>query len=350
MRELCLLRFRHALVPDNLVSLTAKASNLYRLSAAASVPTTCQRFKLVPEMSYEQTLQNMGYRFNENGELRTINGNTPFVFTNQADYERIGDAMTTELYGILESSYGLTKIEVPAEVEDKCGIVINFLGFVYASPGFQQKSTVLLIIHGSGAVRPGQWSRRLIMNENLEVGSQFPYIRRALANNWGVIVCSTNTDEEFSDYPRLHLCSVYEQLLRDTNVQRFFVVAHSRGGSDIAKSLPHFKKENRFEVVCLTDSTGFEVPSCSTVESIYNGTVFINWRVDKKLQKMAISNEEDNLQLCSRVHQIYAGTTEHERSSHAAYRSIFHVLENWNEADGLQKLLVEAAALTSVSD
>lgn len=43
------------------------------------------------------------------------------------------------------------------------------------------------------------WSKflfRLILNESLEVGSQILYIRRALANDWGVVVCSTNTDEE----------------------------------------------------------------------------------------------------------------------------------------------------------
>ncbi|KAL6727859.1 hypothetical protein Aduo_009699 [Ancylostoma duodenale] len=210
-------------------------------------------------MSGKPSLKELGYRFNQKGELRTINDNTPFVFTNQTDYERIGDAMTMELYGMLESVCGLRKIEVPVKVEDKNGATVDFPGFVFASPEFLEKSTVLLIIHGSGAVRPGQWSRRLILNESLEVGSQIPYIRRALVNDWGVVVCSTNTDEEFRDYPRHHLCSVYEQLLKDSTIQRFFVVAHSRGGPDIAHTLSHFKNENRFELVCLTDS----IANCS---------------------------------------------------------------------------------------
>ncbi|PIO52731.1 hypothetical protein TELCIR_25961, partial [Teladorsagia circumcincta] len=112
----------------------------------------------------------------------------------------------------------------------------EYNGFVYASPGFQNMTTVVLIIHGSGAVRPGQWSRRLILNESLETGSQIPYIQRATKNGWGVIVCSTNTDEEVQDYPRRHICAVYEQLLKDSPVKRFFVVAHSRGGPDFANA------------------------------------------------------------------------------------------------------------------
>ncbi|KAL6727860.1 hypothetical protein Aduo_009699 [Ancylostoma duodenale] len=257
-------------------------------------------------MSGKPSLKELGYRFNQKGELRTINDNTPFVFTNQTDYERIGDAMTMELYGMLESVCGLRKIEVPVKVEDKNGATVDFPGFVFASPEFLEKSTVLLIIHGSGAVRPGQWSRRLILNESLEVGSQIPYIRRALVNDWGVVVCSTNTDEEFRDYPRHHLCSVYEQLLKDSTIQRFFVVAHSRGGPDIAHTLSHFKNENRFELVCLTDSVGLDDSFCPSEKQTSGETVFINWRADSKLQSAAIAIE-DILEPYSRVHQIYAG-------------------------------------------
>ncbi|EYC28380.1 hypothetical protein Y032_0007g3194 [Ancylostoma ceylanicum] len=299
-------------------------------------------------MSAKPSLKELGYRFNQKGEFRTINDNAPFVFTNQADYERIGDAMTMELYGMLGSVCGLRRIEVPVKVEDKNGGVVDFPGFVFASPEFQEKSTVLLIIHGSGAVRPGQWSRRLILNENLEVGSQIPYIRRALVNDWGVVVCSTNTDKEFRDYARHHLCAVYEQLLKDSTIQRFFVVAHSRGGPDIAQSLPHFKNENRFELVCLTDSIGLDDSYLSTEGRNNGGTVFINWKADSKLQSAAIA-VEDILEVYSRVHQVYAGTTEHERSSHTAFDSVFHVLERWKGPDSLPKLLVEAAGLTSVS-
>lgn len=39
---------------------------------------------------------------------------------------------------------------------------------------------MLVLIHGSGVVRAGQWARRLIINEDINSGTQIPYIKRAM--------------------------------------------------------------------------------------------------------------------------------------------------------------------------
>lgn len=39
---------------------------------------------------------------------------------------------------------------------------------------------LLVLIHGNGVVRAGQWARRLIINEDLDSGTQIPYIKRAI--------------------------------------------------------------------------------------------------------------------------------------------------------------------------
>lgn len=39
---------------------------------------------------------------------------------------------------------------------------------------------LMVLIHGSGVVRAGQWARRLIINEDLDSGTQIPFIKRAL--------------------------------------------------------------------------------------------------------------------------------------------------------------------------
>jgi len=51
---------------------------------------------------------------------------------------------------------------------------------------------LLILIHGSGAVRAGQWARALCINESLEIGSVLPYIREAKKAGYGVIVCNPN--------------------------------------------------------------------------------------------------------------------------------------------------------------
>lgn len=38
---------------------------------------------------------------------------------------------------------------------------------------------IMLLIEGSGVVRAGQWARRLIINEDLNSGTQIPFITRA---------------------------------------------------------------------------------------------------------------------------------------------------------------------------
>ena len=61
--------------------------------------------------------------------------------------------------------------------------------------GALSKQKLMVLIHGSGVVRAGQWSRRLIINEDLDQGSQLPYIRRAVQDDFGVIVLNTNVNE-----------------------------------------------------------------------------------------------------------------------------------------------------------
>ncbi|KAJ7422567.1 hypothetical protein BTVI_13673 [Pitangus sulphuratus] len=41
---------------------------------------------------------------------------------------------------------------------------------------------LLVLIHGNGVVRAGQWARRLIINEDLDSGTQIPYIKRAIGS------------------------------------------------------------------------------------------------------------------------------------------------------------------------
>ncbi|VDL73700.1 unnamed protein product [Nippostrongylus brasiliensis] len=271
-------------------------------------------------METRETLEQLGYHFNDDGELRKIDDNSRFVFTNQEDYVRIGDAMTRELYRLLENRCGLKRVGIPRWRYVELIEMYNL----------QEKAIFLAMF-------------RLILNESLEVGSQIPYIERALKNDWGVIVCSTNTDEELVGYPSQHLHAVYERMLKSSPIQRIFVVAHSRGGPDFANAYMQLEQENRFEVVCLTDSVHFEMPRTGKDQA--SKTVFINWSANEKLkQPKALDDDSD---VFSEVHEIYAGTTEHERSSYSAYESVFHVLENWRGASDAHKLIVEAAALTS---
>lgn len=69
------------------------------------------------------------------------------------------------------------------------------MSFIFKSTDALQNEKLMVLIHGSGAVRAGQWSRKLIINEDIDTGSQLPYIRRALADGYGVIVMNPNLNQ-----------------------------------------------------------------------------------------------------------------------------------------------------------
>lgn len=95
------------------------------------------------------------------GQLRKLNkdgkpGEEPFQFNIsaqhqecQAHYEELGDAITNYVYHLLKTQ--LTKLSVPKSCKDGT--------FIFVSKDYDKKNTLVILIHGSGAVRAGQWAR-----------------------------------------------------------------------------------------------------------------------------------------------------------------------------------------------
>ena len=102
------------------------------------------------------------------GQLREVDddGNTTeegFKFDvhekradNQRRYEEIGLIMDREVYDLLETQGGLERLEVGSG-EPK--------SFIFCSPEIRTREKIVILIHGAGVVRAGQWARRLIINE-----------------------------------------------------------------------------------------------------------------------------------------------------------------------------------------
>lgn len=53
--------------------------------------------------------------------------------------------------------------------------------FIYMSEdALTNQDKLLVLIQGSGVVRAGQWARRLIINQDLDSGTQIPFINKAM--------------------------------------------------------------------------------------------------------------------------------------------------------------------------
>lgn len=69
----------------------------------------------------------------------------------QAHYEELGNVITDYVYHLMENDLNLTRLPVPKDSEAGT--------FIFASKDYEQKDVLLILIHGSGAVRAGQWAR-----------------------------------------------------------------------------------------------------------------------------------------------------------------------------------------------
>ncbi|XP_064355923.1 cotranscriptional regulator ARB2A homolog isoform X3 [Dromaius novaehollandiae] len=149
-----------------------------------------------PPLEFPDTLEGFEYGFNEKGQLRHIKTGEPFVFNyredlhrwNQKRYEALGEIITKYVYGLLEKECHLKKVTLPVDATESEPKSFIFL----SEDALTNTDKLLVLIHGSGVVRAGQWARRLIINEDLDSGTQIPYIKRATEEGYGVIVLNPN--------------------------------------------------------------------------------------------------------------------------------------------------------------
>ncbi len=85
----------------------------------------------------------------------------------------------------------------------------------------------MILIHGSGVVRAGQWARRLIINEDLDKGTQLPYVSKAKEMGCGVVVLNTNYNKKDGEVikgsarPSEHAITVWESFIKNSKVLWF---------------------------------------------------------------------------------------------------------------------------------
>ncbi|UJR15111.1 hypothetical protein I4U23_002077 [Adineta vaga] len=281
------------------------------------------------------SLQEYGYHF-KNDKLVSIESNEPFKFDvfddkeeNQKRYETIGKLIDNAVFDLLESTCKLQRVTVPIDAKRN-----EKTSFIFVSNDLSTAKYLMIIIHGTGVVRAGQWSRKLIINEGLEIGSQMEYIRRARAAGYAVIVTNTNLNDfqssrslrRHSTHPirgsssaEEHGCYVWEHFVRPSPAKHICIMAHSYGGAVVLEMARQFLKEFEQYVfaIALTDSPmtvyGRRVKK-NVLQMLKQKT--INWVTDTEKTDTVIG-ESDCCQLRS------AGHTIHEWTSHTAIDAIF---------------------------
>ncbi|XP_003738780.1 cotranscriptional regulator FAM172A [Galendromus occidentalis] len=280
------------------------------------------------EPEFPSTLEGFGYRFNDRGRLRSIQTGKPFEFAvstdavyNQRRYEALGQVLDQYVYDLLLKE-GLEQVNIP--VDHKGDAPSTFIFQSHDALSNTQK--LLIIIHGSGVVRAGQWARRLIIGDSLQRGTQIGYIRRAIALGYGVLVLNPNDNSRdgvpirSSSSPEEHALHVWDEIVSKAVARHVAIVAHSYGGV-VTMNLLASRPEaiNRIMAIAFTDSVHFPPPA-----SILNDVREIakNWRIsDRPLDSLLTQQPND-------IASVSAGTTEHTLTSWMAFASVFDFLED----------------------
>lgn len=291
-----------------------------------------------PETSFPTTLEGFKYHFNADGQLRHIETDERFEFEvrkddpkyNQKRYEALGEVITEYVYDLLETEVGLKRITVPVDASQD-----EAKGFIFATKSiFKETDKVLVLIHGDGVVRAGQWARRLIINDCLDSGTQLPFIKRAKQMGYELLVLNSNLNkavaadgrEELvrgSSTSKQHVIYVWDHFLAKSPVESVAFVAHSYGGvSTLNLAL---KREESFcrkvFFVAFTDSV-HQMSFQNAPDSIRNWFFknSVNWvKSDKPLDTRLSESNKDSPKLS-------AGTTKHEETSWKSFNSVFKSL------------------------
>ncbi|XP_071845777.1 cotranscriptional regulator ARB2A homolog [Apostichopus japonicus] len=298
---------------------------------------------------FPTTLKEFYYHFNKNGQLKHMETGEPFEFVarendhsyNQQRYEALGEVITKHVYNLLETEAGLKRIPIPIDADDT-----EAKSFIFTSKEqFTETDKVLLLIHGNGVVRAGQWSRRLIVNDCLDSGTQLPYIKRAKQMGFEVMVLNSNlnkaanqdgkeTSVRGSSNSKSHVLYVWDHFLENSPVKTVVIVAHSFGGVsslNLAKNRRGFFKKVMF--LALTDSVHSMLfhDASRNIQRWYSENA-INWVTsDEPLDTLVQKSTKDCLRLS-------AGTKKHEETS---WKSIDSVFSNLGER--LEKTTTEEA-------
>lgn len=285
---------------------------------------------------FPDTIEGFGYKFNEFGQLRHIQTGARFEFQvkqddhdyNQRRYEALGEVITDYVYDLVIREGKLQKATIPIDAAD--GEPTTFI--LHSKNAFTTTDRLVILIHGSGVVRAGQWARRLIVNDSLNSGTQLPFVKRAEGLGYEVIVLNTNDNSREgkgpvrgSESPESHTTYVWENLVVKSPAKYVAIIAHSYGGIvtiHLANSYPHSFQERIFAIAFTDSPHSLSAQGTSTSMIQWLKKVARNWVSSSQPLDTPLHQSDDLKIPC-----VSAGNERHDMTSWSSFASIFEFLD-----------------------
>ena len=268
----------------------------------------------------EKALRDAGYYVEGDKQLRHIKkgkeSREKFKYNKlrPEDYERAAELLNDWVQGYLEARFRFNRVPLSNNT------------FVLASDGYENKEKLAVLIHGTGKVRAGLWSRKEAVNYGLDQGSQLPYIKELMEEDYGIICLNTNQIiPEYKDSLAFaHAIAAWNELIEaKAKAQTIVIVAHSFGGS-VTHNLANRIADNfyyRVKGIFLADSAHSDKQKLSEETKEYLRTHATNYVTsDLKVGSDVASKDF--------VRQKSAGTINHDLAPVAAFREIMREIHD----------------------
>jgi hypothetical protein len=357
-------------------------------SALATIPASTP-FSANPPT----TIADFNYKYDDShtGKLIQQNTGNNFVFITQRHYEALGDVITEHLQTMLQEKYKFKQVLLPiskqtrAQLNEMAGSNKNIaevklseeqlshVPIYISSDFFTNTKGLLILIQGSGAVRPPQWARSLCINEDLSLGTQFPYIERAFQLGWSVIILNPNQntyqaaaaqrskaevkakEEDAKQYylnpdkstgggektvsllkvpgnenNRAHGLYVFDNIISPYSpAQNYALVAHSAGGDTTMNLLRNREKDllPKLRCVAFTDAVHSVLPSESKAIKQFLQANGIHFVASNKPLNTEIKKRSSLLGPAATA-EFSAGHDKHEYTSQCSIQPLFTFLQS----------------------
>ncbi|KAJ3051011.1 hypothetical protein HK097_008012, partial [Rhizophlyctis rosea] len=216
---------------------------------------------------FPDNLEGFGYHFDQKGQLRSIDGDQPFKFEvrsndkayNQAHYEALGATITSHIETELQTRFDLVRTTIPVDAQPG-----EPTSRIYCSrEAFTSERPILMLVPGS-LIEVGQWARKIVINDNINTGSIYNYVRAARKAGYEIVALNSNYNYDVktkkkirgSEDPYSHVQYVWQKIVAPAKSQEILIVAHSAGGYSTQKLVyAAFKSiKDRVKAIALTDS------------------------------------------------------------------------------------------------
>ncbi|CAF1544740.1 unnamed protein product [Adineta steineri] len=146
----------------------------------------------IPKTKHPKFIEEFNYAYKDSQHLRHCITNEKFIFLSQRHYNLLGSCIDTYIQSLMKNNewnYRELWLPIKEDNTDDHHDQVN----IFTSNDFEtNENGCLILIQGSGVVRPGQWARSCCINESLDIGTMFPYMAKAKEHNLSVIILNPN--------------------------------------------------------------------------------------------------------------------------------------------------------------